>query len=229
MPNKIVLDTNEGTVVKVDGQCFILNGATSSAVTHSSTTASYSTCNDCQSSSSSSSSSSGDVTPACAAATLSCASGTEPSIVVQIYDADYSGASINWCGKTWTQQQVKDGKCEEVCPTFYGKTSQYVELWQNKQGTNKHLQLQVTVSSTDAIRTWALIDLQATGTGTPLINAYARRVWDTPTAKTYTPTTWNPLTGMAAPSSGNYKIADDQFTSITVSGVKYSWKRGTNW
>lgn len=45
--------------------------------------------------------------------------GEDPEIVLTVFDADYAGGDINWCGATWTQAEVQSGASKTVCPTSY--------------------------------------------------------------------------------------------------------------
>lgn len=44
-----------------------------------------------------------------------------PSMVLTVFDADYEGGDISWCGETWTQAQVRAGIQKCVCPASYFK------------------------------------------------------------------------------------------------------------
>ena len=67
--------------------------------------------------------------------------GGDPELQITVFDADYSGGNITWCGETWTQVQVQAGDTRTICPSSYsiGATqsafgtscfSGYQEIWQ---------------------------------------------------------------------------------------------------
>ena len=45
-----------------------------------------------------------------------------------------------------------------------------------------------------------------------------------------TPVGFKPMNPLGKPNrAGQYRITDDHFTSVTVSGVTYTWEKGDNW
>ncbi len=49
----------------------------------------------------------------------SCA-GLDPEMYLTIFDADYAGGDITWCGETWSQADVQAGAEKgPICPTLY--------------------------------------------------------------------------------------------------------------
>ena len=132
----IILDSDYGDVVKVDGICYEKTVQTIDPPTHiienPDVFASCETCADSIESSSNSSSggissdssesSSQSVVAALCPDTCPTVSGfvNPPSMELTLFDADYAGGSITWAGQTWTQQEVKDGVTKCSCPTGYG-------------------------------------------------------------------------------------------------------------
>ena len=57
-----------------------------------------------------------------------------PSMQLRVFDADYSGPEIRWCGQTWSQSEVQAGTVKEACPGLYRRrrtttTSAARETW----------------------------------------------------------------------------------------------------
>lgn len=50
----------------------------------------------------------------------SCSNGW-PEMIVSVFDADYAGGDITWCGETWNQAAVQAGEQRTICPTAYTK------------------------------------------------------------------------------------------------------------
>jgi len=50
----------------------------------------------------------------------SCPNPNDPELYLTVFDADYAGGNISWCGEVWTQAQVQAGLEQgPVCPTAY--------------------------------------------------------------------------------------------------------------
>lgn len=56
--------------------------------------------------------------PQLAPAVSSCPGG-DPEVLLTVFDADYAGGNMQWCGETWTPAEIQAGTTKTVCPTSY--------------------------------------------------------------------------------------------------------------
>ena len=172
----------------------------------------------------------------CCGGASSCPDG-DPEMYVTLFDADYAGGNITWCGETWTNAEVQSGvEKGPVCPTTYtlGKTTT------------------TSISRTYAAHNWAIAGLQlkriafrTAGVGQKLEGVYllnpsvtaSYRYWfaygggppNYSGANTGFGTLPNVL-GEPYVALNNYNITDAFFGSYTnPSGVTYSWRKGNGW
>lgn len=158
----------------------------------------------------------------------SCAS-SEPSMQVTVFDVDYLDGSgdIDWCGKTWTPQQVRDGLTQCVCPGTYD---------QNPSAPYPYHRWEINISAYNRLRL-----LRRVNTGISYgINQLALGVAGYGTFTNSDFMTWssfgsftsmnlNFLTGVGQPVLGDYQITVAFFGSQTQGGIEYSWAKGVGW
>lgn len=166
----------------------------------------------------------------------SCPDG-DPEIYVKIFDADYAGGSINWCGFTWTQAEIQAGAEKgPVCPTVYEKSRTYVSSKDYNAGENWTYINNGTVTSLRLVRR-ASAFLETFGpiytfeNFAQILNYFTDHViWY---SKAGSPNTLqsdlNLILTVPRPTNNNYYITDAFFGSYTTSGVQYSWRRGNGW
>lgn len=169
----------------------------------------------------------------------------DPEILCSIFDSDYAGGGITWCGETWSTAEVQAGAQKTVCPDTY-------ILGGFDNGSNSYFQNEVWIEDGDLIMSRqaeyfpeyyyypygylyengvkAFLQLAGPVTTFPadLINGVAKGAGP-PTWPNYFSSSLNLLTGGNKPSRYNYRLIDDFFGSHTVGGVKYSWARGNGW
>ena len=156
---------------------------------------------------------------------------------VTVFDADYAGGSISWVGKTWTQQEVKDGVTKCACPDLYvntvsGTVSAYFRFHTWGYNTN----------GTDSLRLRRIGQIFGGGAFGDMENGVRgknasfrdRRAGQPATfPQTFqninTPTSFTPIDAVGPITYGDYGITDAYSTSVTVSGITYSWDKGVGW
>jgi len=174
-------------------------------------------------------------------ATFVISGSLEPSMVLTILDADYAGASITWCGKTWTQADVQNGVSNTVCPSAYElkdgtytlpADKRHIEKWQGTTGINLTLSRFADKSVTTAFRYWQKKYIRLGTLGGAI--GLKRDIWK---SYIYPPTysTTSSLCDMSISCGANntsysdFRILDGMFGSYTISGVLYTWAKGIGW
>lgn len=177
-----------------------------------------------------------------------------PSIQLTVFDADYAGGDINWCGETWTQAQVLAGESRCVCPTIYNKgnfdinntgtpaatfngyPSAALHRW--KYGTDQLALHRADVyqyggptyylvyTRSNYLRVFGDKDKQR------FRNTYQSGMFSPPLPVTGTTTDYsaiNKVIGLAEPSLASYDLLPAFFGSHIISGVTYTWAKGARW
>jgi len=132
-----------------------------------------------------------------------------------------SSGTINWCGETWNLPG-DSGVQKSVCPTDYTKSvptpSSVSHRWVYSKSGSTGLSLRRKFTGVG----FNGIDLYP-------VASYAH--FETAFSGTYyyaNPTTWYPGLG-PIPTTNDFYLGNAFFTSITVSGVTYTWQKGAGW
>lgn len=172
----------------------------------------------------------------------------DPQMCLTVFDADYAGGNLTWCGEIWTPAEVQAGASKTVCPTSYDPpykikltpfpgAYQYVagHRWLWATGTLQSLNLSRTyskgVSGTNCIvqQRRNSVDLR----GQDFL-AFSFK-FQGGCAVFYTSfggLTGANVTGYAMPTYSAYQIppgAGQFFGSHTIGGVTYTWTQGAGW
>jgi len=173
-----------------------------------------------------------------------------PSMELTVFDADYAGGNITWCGLTWTQAEVQAGATKTACPTAY-KRDHATSVPGFPPGTNNYATLNWqygTPAQLNIYRQYNRLDIGGTcnnasagnlviliaGTQNPrdqnnFQNCTLTLVTTGPGAPVYQV---GILTGQGPPTYSNVAATPTAsfFGSFTTAGgVQYSWARGDGW
>lgn len=160
--------------------------------------------------------------------------GSDPSVRLCVFDADYAGGDINWCGETWTQVEVQSGTSKCICPDFYTNFdagSNGYNTWY-KGGDNLRIGHQVISTGSIGI---LFVHMQSDAMGT---YRSSRKTHYIPTTSSTSGTNFGgfpsampaPIVSLsAAQTTDDFQIRDGQFISFISSGIQYSWAKGDNW
>lgn len=183
--------------------------------------------------------------------------GVAPSMQVRLFDADYAGGDIVFCGKTWTNAEVQAGVTKCTCPDNYrlfnsplltntvpqyGLSASNKESWVKGTAQGLHLyRLLLQSNIFPAVPTfWYIYKDWFVRLGPlPFNNRTDRRSIyykrSGATTNTSLNTKYTLMLG-ANPSNNSYdakvydyKIFDKQFGTVLFNGIEYSWDRGANW
>lgn len=214
--------SNSSPVIRIGEICFSLVGDSQTAID---TTQIDSKFNDC---------------PSCEVCDgVDC--GGDPSMIVSVFDADYVGADINWCGKTWTQSEVQAGETRCVCPTTYNNsnfsspTFTYLAAFQWAVG--------VLGTQLDLFHTYKFYGntgfcsyhyaaqiLVVNGQTDWIKNYGACNPTVFPTNIVTYKSSLNVIIGITTvPTRSNYQPGPQWFGNVVQSGVTYSWAKGNDW
>jgi hypothetical protein len=172
-----------------------------------------------------------------------------PKMIVSVYDADYAGGNITWCGQVWTPAEVQAGAAKVVCPTNYtapykSKSTPFPGAYQYFA---RHTWLWLTGISTTSLHLDRDYFKYSIGGGCvvqSVRNSVDLRGQDGGAfsfkfrggcAVFYTSfggLTGADVTGYPMPTYNAYKIplgVGDFFGSHTIGGVLYTWRRGVGW
>ena len=160
-----------------------------------------------------------------------------PAMRVTVFDADYSGPSISFAGKTWTEAEVQAGDFKCACPTTYQKITTpegspqiLGELWRHLSASGS-LRLARTWSAftfSTLLAQQHKVDIEAGPNGLDLFdwklfNGFStfKNTFDIGVLDTNDP----------LPTENENALLAEQFGSVTDSGgVLYSWaKTFTRW
>jgi hypothetical protein len=166
-----------------------------------------------------------------------------------LFDADYAGGNISWCGQTWTQAEVQAGATKCACPTAYNKSRQTYTLggpttlkysaqhrWFH---ADLHIQRQYNVSYL-SFGFWAALQfggnfnlLSILGSQTDRRSFYGSQATRFSVAgfpnSPVTNSDLNIVLGVVYPLYNSYDITDTFFGSHTIGGVEYTWAKGLGW
>jgi len=175
-----------------------------------------------------------------------------PQMVLQIFDADYSGGSIKWCGKTWTQSEIQAGVEKAICPTSYDRgyyyptsievdyRSSWSERWNNAPSGGElglvinmiYARTPVTFPPTVYNRLKRVWLWNFDGNGGPISDW----LWDDKETRTgSTPSSTFSLSlinGVAMPETTDYTFRNKPAffgTYTRPDGVQFGWRKGVNW
>ena len=159
---------------------------------------------------------------------LSCANCSDPVVLLSVFDADYAGGDILWCGQTWTQAEVQAGASKCVCPTTYNikhysaPSGSWEEFWVYSDSLRMYRQY-TSFGFGFTARNGLQIYPQST--------AFKDRVVfnGPPTSSSVVYSTLNKILGVGLPTSTGYRITDAFFGSYTSFGIQYTWSRGGGW
>ena len=171
--------------------------------------------------------------------------GGEPQMCLTVFDADYAGGDITWCGVTWTQADVQAGATKAACPgsQYTRQLSTYTYPYTVKVG--RHAWLSSGIGNGFGLRLartyhnnvfsavkQAFQNVKLGNTTTPS----APGGWDsTIFINAVTPSTLYStlglISGVPAATFGvsGYTLTSAFFGSHTSGGVKYSWAQGEDW
>lgn len=185
--------------------------------------------------------------------------GVAPSIALTMLDADYVGASKNWCGLTWTQADIQAGVTKCVCPTqyiikttplltntipVYGLSASNRETWDKAGGDGLHLARHLSHSNIfPSVPThwyiykyWFVFNFGAPAASDIIRRSYYQKRYAAANYNTYTNTEnefdigLNPATDGNSAAVYNYKITDVMFGNYTdTNGINWKWAKGLNW
>ena len=156
---------------------------------------------------------------------------------------------INWAGETWNQAEVQAGVTKSVCPASYivnqstvVSSTGVVTFWYaTNRWTNTGLDLARKVHTRFYSFSGACSYFRDFANNfnrvfrSPI--AYGGRSFSGcgtthPMPATNTTSGFLTITGVLAapePTFGDYLITNEFFGSVTVSGILYTWSKGTGW
>jgi hypothetical protein len=214
-------------VVAVSGVCYELTEESSqTAIDTMSIDDSYSDCASCQSDQGA------EIWLPCTPVNVcdgnDCGGSNEPNIQLTVFDADYAGGNITWCGQVWTPAEVQAGATKCACPTTYVVPAAFANA---NQWIASGLKLyHDTLFSIVAGR--KVILSPGTVSATSVCNGSQNNCADT-SAGVFA---GSPIRGCLPKvnPTANFTtspavIEDCQFLDHTVSGVNYKWEKGINW
>lgn len=151
-----------------------------------------------------------------------------PSMVLTV-TADDANLPVTWCGKTWVKStatpgtdEAYSGQPQQVCPTSYNKDTP-------PSGAHEWIHAEAGTTTTDL--TVKRQYTAAGGLNGVYINPAAYYAHLSGFFGSYyfaVPSTWRPSLG-AIPTPSDFYITDAFYTSITISGVTYTWSKGVRW
>lgn len=176
-----------------------------------------------------------------------CCSGVQPSscpnedpeMYLTVFDADYSGSDITWCGETWTPAEVQaNTEKGPVCPTSYTKNSSTffynyrTHDWHYKF-TELRLRRRLSRSTGGTYRyRQSTVRFRANHTGTTADDFAVSTRFTSAGAGPFSNTDSNLHFISTAPgfaTINSWYITDEFFGESTVNGIRYGWRRGNGW
>jgi len=156
----------------------------------------------------------------------------DPEMLVKIFDADYAGGNITWCGLTWTPAQVQAGEEKSLCGIFqqtYSTGSPYLvsEAWHYGASLSLHRVINYSFGLTQ----WSnFLGISPSPIGTLVRDLKKWTGFPPPAAGSSTVfSSLSLILGVATPTKGDYNITDDFFGSHLSGGITYSWAKGQGW
>ncbi len=175
----------------------------------------------------------------CCGGTASSCTGGDPEVYLTIFDADYAGGGITWCGVAFSQSDIQNAtERGPVCPTLYTRERTYTlnpYVARNTWAYNASLRMARGWSGFTPASNYPVKEQQIIGINNTAIAAYRKDS----ISLTFSTFQIGVLTaGIPVPTWNSYAIVpnplspttlDIFFGSYTEAGIQYSWRRGNGW
>jgi hypothetical protein len=168
-----------------------------------------------------------------------------PEIVASIWDAeqDYAGGDVTWGGETWTTAEINNATPVQkiLCPTAYAlgySVATTISGLQNKvwthQWSGSDILLQRFILMTGFTFAPTLCLGHGGGNRLSIENNTDSVIFGGNCVTSWTTTNISQaalglITTLAGPTTANYQIPNEFFSTIVLGGLTYAWERGLGW